>query len=92
MANAMHTGAEMFDNVSPEAKRTMLVQKLALWHNTTYDASIDAKVAQMLNNEPLLQAAAKRMAEALKAEEYIQGLLEAFGPEGEPGLDPKSAT
>lgn len=67
----------------------ILADKLQMWRNTLYDATLDAKVAQVLKDQPALLRAAGRMKKALGAIEFLEKLLQEEEEEvpNDPGTD-----
>ena len=56
-------------------KKQMLEQKLQLWKNTIYDAEVDARVAQAIGDDQLLETAKRRLGQAIKATDVVGKIL-----------------
>jgi len=52
--------------------KQMIAEKLRIWKNTVYDATLDAKVAAVTEDERLLQGAQQRLKSAMKAVEFLE--------------------
>ena len=66
------------DNVSTEVKRAILTQKLQQYKNTIYDASIDVRVAKVLENEQMEKQSVEIITKMTKATDFIEGELSAL--------------
>jgi len=62
---------------TPEARQSIIAQKIALWRNTAFDAELDAKVAQALGNAEAEANAAERLKNCLKAIATLEEMLTA---------------
>ena len=56
----------------------LLSKKIEEWKNTVSDATLDAQVALVCNDTRLLQAAEKRLKNAIMAIEYLEAELDAL--------------
>ena len=63
------------DDVTKEAKREILNQKLQIYKNTYYSHGVDAKVAKDIGETQMLQAATDNMARAQKMIDAIEGMV-----------------
>jgi len=61
--------------VSIDTKRQILIQKLQLWQNTYYSHTLDAKIAQDIDDKQMLQKAKTQMAKCLQAIKLLEGKL-----------------
>ena len=61
--------------IAPEIERAIIEQKLALWRNTFFDYSLDAKVAQAVDDAQGLERAKDSMKKAAKAIAVLESLL-----------------
>lgn len=62
-------------DISDEIKRQLIEQKIDLWRRTYYDAELDAKIAEALDDPQLKRMATERMKKALKAVDVLEKLL-----------------
>jgi hypothetical protein len=58
--------------VTDEARQSILAQKITVWQNTAYDAALDAKVAQALEDTDGEAQAKARLKKCLQAIEVLQ--------------------
>jgi len=63
------------DTVAVETKKVIINQKLMVYRNTLYDASLDVKIAKMLEDEAQEKAATARMKPLLTAIEFLESEL-----------------
>jgi len=61
--------------VAVETKKVIINQKLMVYRNTLYDASLDVKIAKMLEDEAQEKAATARMKPLLTAIEFLESEL-----------------
>jgi len=61
--------------ISADVKSSLLKRKLQLWYNTLYDAQIDARIAETLEDQQMKDQAAARMKQAHKAIDLLKNLL-----------------
>lgn len=59
----------------PVTKELLIKQKLQLWHNTHYDAVLDAHIAEQLNDEQARAMARNRVDAALRVVAILEDLL-----------------
>lgn len=60
--------------VPDDLKCLLIAQKVQLWRNTIYDATLDAKIAKMLEDKRKVELAEKRIKDALKAIDLLESL------------------
>ena len=58
-----------------ERKRMVITQKLELWHNTYYSDELDAKIAQAIKDEPMLERSKTNMKRALQVIDQLEEVL-----------------
>ena len=63
------------DTVTVGTKKVIINQKLVMYRNTLYDASLDVKIARMLEDEAQEKAASDRMKPLLTAIEFLESEL-----------------
>jgi len=61
--------------VSIDVKHQILTQKLQLLQNTYYSHTLDAKIAETLGDQQMLQGAKEQMAKCLRAIDLLEGKL-----------------
>jgi hypothetical protein len=61
----------------------LLQNKLRLWQNTKYDATIDLKIAEMLDSDPLKAQANKRLHDAEVVIEMLERKLSDLSHQAE---------
>jgi len=62
--------------LTQEQKIAILEQKLLMWEQAKYDAVINGKIAQALNDEKMLEASKTRLGEIYKTVEILEQLIE----------------
>lgn len=72
----------MEDEVAPEVQGKIIEQKLTLLRNSIYDASLDAKIARVMEDMHGEKAALERMRKLLKAVEMLEAEVSAMKPDG----------
>ena len=66
-------------DVAVEVKKQIIEQKIALFRNTLYDAMLDAKVAELLDNKQQISAATERVKGLMKAIDFLDQELIKLG-------------
>ena len=59
-----------------EAQKSLVQNKLLVWQNTLYDAQLDAQVAKLTEDNAMLEAAQRRIKQAIQAVELMKELQE----------------
>jgi len=68
---------DMKDLEIPDTIKVQILQnKLQVWHNTYVSAEIDAKIAQALGDNKMLNQAKDNMKRALQAANVVSDMLE----------------
>lgn len=68
------------DNVTPEVKINILQQKITFWQNSHYSASLDARVAQTIGDERMLEQAKSDMKRTLQAQDELKKIMDELTP------------
>ena len=71
------------NDIPRQIKLELLRQKLQLWRNTHYSASLDAKVAQSIGDDAMLSQATAAMKRALQAQDVIEEAIKELADAGD---------